>query len=340
MIRIAIAFVMLVALGCEAGAQSAAAPPAPRLKELVTVTSEIVRIGDLVENAGAAADVPVFRAPDLGETGAVPVARVTEALSPYDVTGIDTGGLTEVVVTRLSRSITGKEITDRIARAFARQYGFGDAQNLGVILDRDVRILNVEASATADLAVTRMHLDQRTGRFDISFDVPGSAAARRLPLRFTGTVSETIDAVTLVRAVRAGETIKASDVVSERRPKAEVGNESLNPEQAVGLAAKYALRAGQALRPADLMRPIVVQRNEAVTLTYEVPGILLTVRGKALEPGAVGDVVGVLNIQSNRTIQATVIGPGRVALVAAVAPPPALPAADLASNDPESRRTQ
>ena len=87
---------------------------------------------------------PVFRAPDLGQTGAVPVARIAEALRPYDVTGLDTGGLTEVVVTRLSRALTAKDITDRIARAFAGQYGFGDAQNLAVILDRDIRILHVE----------------------------------------------------------------------------------------------------------------------------------------------------------------------------------------------------
>ena len=102
MIRIALAVAMTVALGGLACAETAAA--APRLKELVTVTSEIVRIGDLVENAGAAADVAVFRAPDLGQTGAVPVARIAEALRPYDVTGIDTGGLSEVVVTRLSAS--------------------------------------------------------------------------------------------------------------------------------------------------------------------------------------------------------------------------------------------
>ena len=75
-------------------------------------------------------------------------------------------------------------------------------------------------------------------------------------------------------------------------------------------------RAAQPARrcaPTDLIKPQVVQRNEAVTIDYEVPGIMLTVRGKALEAGAVGDVVGVLNIQSNRTVQATVIGPGRVA---------------------------
>src|SRR5258708_23545969 len=70
----------------------------PRLKELVTVTSEVVRIGDLVENAGTAGAVPVFRAPDLGQTGAVQVQRITEALRPYDLSDIDTYGLSEVVV--------------------------------------------------------------------------------------------------------------------------------------------------------------------------------------------------------------------------------------------------
>ena len=186
MIRILSALIMLVGLGHEAFAQSATA--APRLKELVTVSSEIVRIGDLIENAGASANIPVFRAPDLGQTGAVPVARIAEALRPYDVTGIDTGGLTEVVVTRLSRALTGKDIAERIARAVSGQFGFGDPQNLAVILDRDVRILHVEVGVTSDLMVARMYVDPRTGRFDISFELPGSALSRRAPLRFTGTV--------------------------------------------------------------------------------------------------------------------------------------------------------
>jgi flagella basal body P-ring formation protein FlgA len=345
MTRIVIAFVLLVGLGCEAGAQSAPAT-APKLKELVTVTSELVRIGDLVENAGTAADTPVFRAPDLGETGSVPVSRVADALRPYDIANLDTAGLTEVVVTRAARDITRKDIDERITRAFAGQYGFGQADNLAVILDRDIRVLHVEATATADLAVSRMNLDPRNGRFDISFELPGSMAARRLPLRFTGTISETLEATTLLRAVRAGETIKASDVATERRPRADVGNETISVDQAVGMAAKHALRAGQALRTGDLIKPQVVQRNEAITLTYEVPGILLTVRGKALEAGAVGDIIGVLNIQSNRTIQATVTGPGRVAIdsikpVTASSAAVSAPATtDLASNESVSRRTQ
>src|SRR5689334_941098 len=69
----------------------------PRLKERITVTSDIVRIGDLVENAGIASSVPIFRAPDLGQTGAVLVQRITDALQPYDLVNIDTDGINEVM---------------------------------------------------------------------------------------------------------------------------------------------------------------------------------------------------------------------------------------------------
>src|ERR1044071_8568006 len=130
MIRIVLALVMVAAFGREATAETTSV--APRLRELVAVSSEIVRIGDLVENAGAAADVPVFRAPDLGQTGAVPVTSIADAIRPYDVTR-DPGGLSEVVVPRLSRALTAKDITDRIAQAFAGQFGFGDARNISVV---------------------------------------------------------------------------------------------------------------------------------------------------------------------------------------------------------------
>jgi len=333
MIRIVTALLALVAFGCEA--QTADKPP--RLRDMVAVTSEIVRIGDLVENAGAAADIPVFRSPDLGQTGAVPVARVAEALRPHDLDRLDTAGLSEVVVTRLSRSISRRDITERIARALAGQFGFGNAQNLAVVLDREVRVLHVEASATADLAVSRLTAEPRNGRFDISFELPDSVAARRLPLRFTGTATETVETAALTRALRTGEVIKASDVVMERRSKAEAGNDGVEAAHAIGMAVKSPMRAGQALRRNDLIRPQVVQRNEPVTVIYEVPGVLVTVRGKAVEAGSVGDIINVINIQSNRTVQATVTGPGRV-VVSSVSP--IVASVSPASGDPASSQTQ
>jgi flagella basal body P-ring formation protein FlgA len=323
MIRTFVSIALLAAVACTASA----AEPQPKLKELVTVTADVVRIGDLVDRAGAAADIAVFRAPDLGQTGAVPVARVTEALQAHDLAGLDTGNLSEVVVTRLSRAVSPQDFQERIARAFAGRQGLGDADTLAVTFDREVRPVQVEANATADFTVSRMSLDPRSGRYDINLDLPGSEAARRLSLRFTGTVTETVETATLTRSVARGEVLRASDILVERRPKADVGGEPVAAERAVGMSAKAAMRAGQTLRLSQLMKSDVVQRGDAVTIFYEAPGVVLTVRGKALDVGAIGDTIGVTNIQSNRNLQATVDGPGRVTIsgmspvVAALAAP-------------------
>jgi flagella basal body P-ring formation protein FlgA len=85
----------------------------------------------------------------------------------------------------------------------------------------------------------------------------------------------------------------------------------------IGMALKRPLRPGQVLRQADLMKPELVTRNEMVTLVYQVPGISLTFRGRALESGAEGDVVSVANLQSKRTIHGTVTGQGLVTVTAA-----------------------
>jgi flagellar basal body P-ring formation protein FlgA len=340
MIRIATALALLLAFGHEvvAGPQTMGQAKTPKLKELVTVTSEVVRIGDLVENAGPAANVPVFRAPDLGQTGSVPVQRIAEALRPHDLAGLDTDGLSEVVVTRLSRAITSKDMSERIARAVAGQYGFGEAQNISVIFDRDIRAMHVEATATADLMVTRMNADPRTGRFDIAFELPGSAMSRRLPLRFTGTAREMIEIATLTRPLRQGEAIKGSDVTIERRTKVEAGTDGVSPEQAIGMAVRQPMRAGQAVRMNDLMKPVAVQRNEPVTIVYQMPGLLLSIRGKAVEAGSVGDTVSVVNVQTNRTVQATITGPGRVTVASAM--PVVAAAAPSDSAEPTAGITQ
>jgi flagellar basal body P-ring formation protein FlgA len=306
-----------LALGLALAAASplAAAGQTPTLRASVTVTGDVVHIGDLIENAGAVADVPIFRAPDLGETGSVPVVRVLEALRGHHLIGLDTRGLAEIAVTRSARAITAKDIEARILAALAGKYGLPEAGNLAVIFDNEARTLRVEPTATSELAVARLSFDPRTSRFDVSFELPDSAVARRLPLHFTGSVSETFATVVPAHDIAQGQVLNAADLTIERRPKAELGPAVVTGiEQAQGLAAKHALRAGQLIRQNEVMKPELISRNENVSIVYEIPGIVLTMSGKALDPGALGDSISVLNAQSKRTIQATVIGPGRVSV--------------------------
>ena len=90
------------------------------------------------------------------------------------------------------------------------------------------------------------------------------------------------------------------------------------------MQARKQLRVGQALKTADLARPDLVQKDQAVVLIYQAVGLHLTIRGKALEGGTEGDVVSVMNLQSKRTVTGVVTGRGQVSINAiptAVAPP-------------------
>lgn len=290
---------------------------APFLKASVTVTADIVRIGDLVENAGAVADVPIFRSPDLGQTGSVPAASVVDAVRMHHIIGLDIRGLDEVEVRHAGRLITVKHLEDRILQTIGARYTFADTSNMTVLFDGDVHPIEVEPTVTSELSVSRLIYDPRTGRFDVAFELSGSRVARRLPMRFSGSVTETFEAVVTTRDLAQGETIRVTDLAMARRPRTELGANALTSiEQAQGLSAKRAMHAGDVIRPSDVIKPELVARNATVTMTYQVPGIALTVIGKAADSGGLGDTINVVNTQSKRTIQATVVGPDRVSVAA------------------------
>lgn len=312
MIRtIAAAIAVLVALS---PASYAADAPRPVLKSDALVTGGIVRVGDLIDNAGIIANVAIFRAPDLGLTGVVPAEAVVEAVRPLGLVGLDTNGISEVVVTRASREIPVADVAAVVARALSTRFNLGDAKEVTVNFERDPRAIQVEPNAKGKPRVARIAYDPRSGRFDAALEIPTGAAGFGT-LRLNGKAAVTADVVMVSHAVDRGALIKDTDIVIERKPRAEISRETLtHREQAVGMAARTNLRPGQPLRAAELMKPELVQRNETVTLVYEVPGITLTVRGKASEGGAEGDVISVLNEQSKRTVQGVIVGPGRVVI--------------------------
>jgi flagellar basal body P-ring formation protein FlgA len=306
----------LIGLAVPAAGQTIAAlvQNRPVLKAEAIVTGDIVRIGDLVENAGIVANIPIFRAPDLGATGTVRAEVVAEAVRAHALIGLDTGGFSEVAVTRASRTIPAEDIENCIADALSRQFALGAAKDIGVSFERELRAIQVEPTAKGEPRVNRLNYDARSGRFDATLEIPTGGTGRG-NLRLSGRAAAMIEVVTLLRPLERGALIKSADVTVERRPRAEIGRDIVSgSEQAVGLAARAALQAGRPLRVTDLMKPELVQRNETVTLLYEVPGIVLTVRGKAIEGGAEGDVISVLNEQSKRTVQGVVVGAGRVVI--------------------------
>jgi flagella basal body P-ring formation protein FlgA len=53
-----------------------------------------------------------------------------------------------------------------------------------------------------------------------------------------------------------------------------------------------------------------VRRGETVMISYQIPGLSLTTRARAVSDGAVGQTIRFVNPQSNQIIEAAITGPG------------------------------
>lgn len=322
----------LIALPAQTFAQTGRTPSVPVLRASVTVSDDIVRVGDFVSNSGDAANIPLFRAPDPGTVGILQVSQVIAALRTHHVIAVDTQDIREVEVARASRPIAAPEIRERVARALANRNGLGNAADIGITFDRDIPTLQLNASQTGAMEVISARYNQVSRRFDVLLEIAGESAPLRL--RFTGVAIETVETAVLTRTIDRGDIIKSSDISIERKPKSDVQGDVAMATDVVGLAAKKSIRAGQLLRAADLNRPEMVQRDQSVVLVFNTAGVHLTIAGKANESGSMGDVVSVMNLQSKRVIQGTVIGPGQVR----VASPMSRLTASLPAQSTASRR--
>lgn len=159
----------------------------------------------------------------------------------------------------------------------------------------------------AGLSLVSVDYQPRTGAFSALV-----AAGGAQPVRVTGRAEALVEVPSLARTVAAGERISAADIVwIEQRANRLPADAVLDPVEIEGLEAKRTLRPGTPLRRYDVMVPSVIRKNDLITVFYTRPGITLAARGRALEDASQGAAMRVLNLQSNRVIEAVAEAPGR-----------------------------
>lgn len=60
--------------------------------------------------------------------------------------------------------------------------------------------------------------------------------------------------------------------------------------------------------------PAVIRRGETVMLVYVAPGLQISTQARAMQDGATGARIRLVNLQSNRPVEAVVTGPGAAAI--------------------------
>jgi len=282
-----------------------------RLRGDVTARGDVLTLADLVEGAPASlAGRPLFRAPALGATGTIQSRRIVDAATALGLTGLETGGRMQIAVQRAARRIGPPEIEAALKRGLETGYGLAPA-NLSIRFDGEGPTLLAPADLAGQAAALDLTYDPRSRR------IAGlvSLGERQASLRVSGVVLEMREVAVLTRSLDRGETVKDGDLAMERRPRETVPTDAqASASAAANEVAQHALAAGTVLRLGDTAPPELVVRGESVTIVYETPSVSLAMRGLANQGGRLGAVVNVVNTASQKVLQATVIGPGRVSV--------------------------
>ena len=115
------------------------------------------------------------------------------------------------------------------------------------------------------------------------------------------------------RDLRRGDVLTEQDLRRARRDASRMPSDAIRDRsQAVGLRATRSLRADQLLRGSHVERVPVVGRGDRVTLVLESGAIQISGIGRAVEAGAVGDWIRVVNLDSRRELSGRVARDGRV----------------------------
>lgn len=118
--------------------------------------------------------------------------------------------------------------------------------------------------------------------------------------------------VLAARTIRAQEVIGPGDLALGR---GEGPGYFADPLALQGLEAKVMLYAGRPVRHGDVGPPALIERNQVVPMTFRRSGLRITAEGRAMERGAEGAFVRVMNLSSRTTVTGRVQPDGTIRVI-------------------------
>ena len=303
---------LTAAVGLVMLAISSAAYGEVRLRSHIVVDSPDVTLGDLFDDAGAQAFVSVRSAPAPGERLVIRTRALQDFTRAKGLQWEAPPGLRAITVTRAGRSIPRQDL-EAALRPELRLAGATGSFAID-LQTRDLAV-KVPLSGLFRLEVDGLDFDRRTSRFSAALSVSGEDFGTRR-VSVSGFARALIEVPVLTRRLGKGEIIRESDI-SVVQVAASSRHDAIveDPESLVGLQAKRVLRRDQPVRLADVQPPVLVKKGSLVTMVVRTPIMRLSTIGQALEDGAFGDVVRVLNPKSHTTVQGTVVGRNEIQMI-------------------------
>lgn len=289
--------------------QAIATPLQISLVPHAVIEGDVVRLGDLFNGLDTQAEIAVARAPELGDRVELNARWLAHLARGHDLPWRPNSNMDRVIVERASRTIGAPRIEAELMRALTAR---GIAEDVVLVLDNPDQNMVFPAEWVPDMTVAGLSYDPGSGRFTAKLQV---SAAGQIAVKtvVTGRAVEMTEVPVLARQIEPGEVIRDGDIHWKRMESGRIArNVVLDTGGIVGKSPRRPIRIDQLVRAGDLRDPVMVPKNSLVTIRLRTQRMVLTAQGRALEDGASGNVIKVMNTKSNTVVNAVVAQPGTV----------------------------
>ncbi len=285
---------------------------AASLRSHTIVHGDMVRLGDLFDDAGAKSEALVLRAPAPGRKMTVEGRWLRSLARAYRLNWQPAPGIDQTIVERSSNPVEHTQILAAVRHAL--EHRAGQTGPFDVTLETPSLTIHLPIDTPASVSVRQLRLDKRSLRFTATLLAPADQpGARTVPI--AGRVHPLVSVPVLARRLRSGDIIRKDDIKQQMMRRSRIGNTTvLDPEKIVGMGARRTLRIDMPVRRGDIREPVLVARHSLVIMKYQTANMVITAQGKARENGTRGETIRIQNTGSGKTIEGVVIGPGMVAV--------------------------
>ncbi len=304
-----------IVVACLAAAASA---HAATLRTLTILAAPVVKLSDLFDDAGARADRVLGPAPPPGERIVVEAAQLAAIARQFGVDWRPASLADRAVLDRPGKMLPRTAITEPLLAALVR---------VGAPADAELDLPNfdpplVPAEAAPEITVELVDYEGAGGHFSSVVLVSGQAM-EPLRLRLVGQVYEIAHVLVSTHRLAAGSTVQDDDL-AEASVRAETlrGDVARAPAQAVGHMVRHTILQGQPLPLAELQRPFAVVKGARVAMELHLPGLTVVAQGTALEAGALGERIQVVNPVSGLAVEGEITAPDHVTVAPDSVPVP------------------
>ncbi|MDD9900347.1 MAG: flagellar basal body P-ring formation chaperone FlgA [Alphaproteobacteria bacterium] len=283
---------------------------AANLKSASAVTEDIITVGDVFDGTGEYADRYLGPAPAPGRTMTLSQNDLYRISNAFDLGWQATATENHLVIRRIANTLSQDTIADALKQAVRKKM---PGQKLGIDIDSRIKNINLPADTAKTVSVSNLEIDAQRNRFTAKISAPADAPV--VHRQVSGRISIMTDVPVLTSALREGDIISSNDITTIEMDARKVpANIVLDAQKLVGQTPRRGLAAMRPLTPSEIMAPLSVKKGDLVTVILKNGALNLTMQAKALQNGADGEVVRLINTESNRMLEGTITGPQTVTM--------------------------